>query len=242
MPYLAQRHTVRMKLHLIQQYVHDFIHQELNTKTDAWVYAHAMTDHFHTTWSWTEGPALRDIYDASLWSAHSTRWWKRDGYRPKEIMLRLIDTDPELALIAFRDLARSEASLEGRISRFQFYMDDLLAMWRDRDVRMTETYHHQDAAMMSLYLAGWYPDRYSLYPGLQQFISFCKKVGSSDIPKVDDLFRHTKVCAILHTYLQKNESYPDLISHRQQQKGKLHPFMLTFELMCFIADQSSSAA
>src|SRR5690606_20821607 len=71
-----------------------------------------------------------------------------------------------------------------------------------------------DAGIVSLYLAGMYPDKYVLYPGLQAFQAFCRTVESPNIPQVDDLPRYMKVAGIVFTYLQKHPAYAVLAAQR----------------------------
>src|SRR5688572_15492552 len=194
-----------MKVHLLEGLIDQFVKIQLNSKDSSWYLPHSLVDHFHTTWFSPEPYDLIERYDLSLRSEISQRWWKRENYRPKEIMLKLIQADPELAGIAFKDLANDTATLEGRLSRFDFYCAELLQMHRTAHIREIETYHHQDASIISLYLAGWYPDKYVLYPGLDIFQGFCSAVGSPDIPVVDDLTRYSKVAAIVYKFLSKNK-------------------------------------
>ena len=201
----------------------------------SWYYPHSIVDHSHKQWNTVSDLDLKEKYSGALRSEISQRWWKQDHYRPKEIMLQLIDTDAELATIAFKDLANDSATLDGRISRFQFYAEDLLQMLRQKDQRIVESYHHQDAHILSLYLAGLFPDKYALYPGLEVFKKYCLVVGSPEVPVIDDLVRYMKVAAIVFTFMQKNEKFSQLIIMRT---GQLHrnpfiPFQTTYELVSY---------
>ncbi len=224
-----------MKLHLLDQLITDYIRSAQGWIQTPWYFPHAIIDHFHQHWSLNEALALDEMYDQSLQSDISQRWWKREQYRPKEIMLQLIATDQELARIAFKDLANDSATLDGRISRFEFYCEELLQMMRRADHRVIDTYHHQDAAMMSLYLAGMYPDKYTLYPGINVFTRFCKAIESPDIPKVDDLVRYQKVATTVFKFLEKNPKLPDLMDQRKSSSYKVNviPFQLAYEFISF---------
>lgn len=227
-----------MKLHLLQAGITRFIESQLTHSSTEWYYPHSLVSHFHKQWYGHPDLPLKERYDLSLRSEISQRWWKRENYRPKEIMLLLMDADPELAAIAWKDLSQPTASLDGRISRFTYYCEQLLSMHRDKYARAIETYHHQDAAMLSLYLAGLFPDIYSLYPGLTAFQSYCKNIGSPDIPKVDDLVRYMKVAAIVHTYLQRDTQFEALISQRDMTIHKVPclPMIVVYEVIEFIAN------
>jgi hypothetical protein len=226
-----------MKVHLLQAGITAFIREEGIQPNDHWYFPHSLVTHFHKAWFALADQPLAERYAQSLRSEISQRWWKRDNYRPKEIMLQLIDTDPELAAIAWKDLGQSTANLEGRLSRFTYYCEQLLHIYRDRHPRAIESYHHQDAAILSLYLAGMFPDSYSLYPGLEVFQSFCKNIGSPDIPKVDDLVRYMKIAAIVKTYLQRDEAFSQLLQLRDMKvhKQPCLPMIVAYEIISFIA-------
>src|SRR4030095_10887104 len=228
-----------MKLHLLEGLIDQFILYELKEDPIDWYFPHSLVDHFHQTWSapdpnhlkniydqslrseysqrWWKRDNYRHIYDQSLRSEYSQRWWKRDNYRPKEIMILLIETDPELASIAWKDLSNESASLDGRLYRFNYYCEELLQMHRQKNERSVETYHHQDASILSLYLAGLSPEKYTLYPGLDSFLAFCKTVGSPDLPVIDDLVRYMKVTSITFTFLQRNKNYNKLMEYRRSK-------------------------
>lgn len=199
------------------------------------MWPHAIVDQFHQHWNLTDSDRLLDMIDECLSSDTSNRWWKREAYRPKEILLQLIQADPELAFIAFKDLSNQSAPLEGRLSRFEYYCNELLQMHRQKDVRSIDAYHHQDASMISLYLAGIFPDQHALYPGLKIFSTFCRTVGTLEIPVVDDLTRYSKVCTIVNTFLQKNEHLNRVEDNRKVQlrSTSFHPFQMVYEVISF---------
>lgn len=224
-----------MKLHLLQKLIDDFLTTRLKPNDTSWYYPHSIVDHFHKHWHTITDIDLKEKYNHALRSEISQRWWKQDHYRPKEIMLQLIETDAELATIAFKDLANDAATLDGRISRFQFYSEDLLQMLRQKDLRIVESYHHQDAHIMSLYLAGLFPDKYALYPGLDIFKKYCLAVGSPDVPVIDDLVRYMKVASIVYTFMQKNEKFSVMSNLRKSEMHRTPfiPFQTTYELVSF---------
>jgi hypothetical protein len=129
-----------MKLHLLEKAIDQFIASALRTDSIDWYYPHALVSEFHTHWSAPIQQSLKEIYDHCLRSEISQRWWKREQYRPKEIMLDLIDADPELATIAWKDLANDTATLDGRLSRFEYYCNELLQIHRQKHFRSVETY------------------------------------------------------------------------------------------------------
>jgi hypothetical protein len=188
---------------------------------------------FQEQWVTPNEETLAATYDLCLKSDYTQRWWKREQYRPKEMMLQLMATDAELATIAWKDLFNPNADLDGRLARFGFYCDDLLIMYRQKNIRSVDSNHHQDAAVISLYLAGRFPDQYALYPGLNLFQSFCKAIGSPDIPAVDDLVRYMKVAKVVFAFLQKDDRFATLLAQRDSamHKVKAFSYQLSYELI-----------
>ncbi len=231
-----------MKVPLLQQIISDFIEYQIQRPLTDWYYPHSLVSRFHQEWQKLAERGLKETYDQCLRSEISNRWWKRENYRPKEIMLQLIDADPELASIAWKDLQQPNASLDGRLSRFEYYCEQLLDLHRQQHIRAIETYHHQDASILSLYLAGLFPETYTLYPGLISFQQFCRAVGSPDIPKVDDLVRYMKVAGIVFSFLRKNEQWELMLEKRTDEVPSISciPFQVAFEVISFAADNFQS--
>ena len=228
-----------MKVHLIQDAIHSFLERQSGADAPDWRYPHSMIQTFQKQWEDPPGDTLATVYDLCLKSTYTQRWWKREHYRPKEIMLQLIGANTELAIVAWKDLFNEDADLEGRLGRFSFYCDELLKILRAGNVRTVEAHHHQDAAIVSLYLAGRYPDQYTLYPGLSVFQQFCKAIGSPEIPPVDDLVRYRKVAKVVHTFLQKDERYNRVVDLREhtRQDVTLYPFQMSYEVITFEAER-----
>ena len=231
-----------MKVHLLQQGIRLFLESQLPSDSVDWYFPHSLVNRFHIEWQKLPERGLRETYDQCLRSDISQRWWKRDKVDAKEIMLQLIDADPELAAIAWKDLAQPQASLDGRLSRFNYYCEQLLDIHRDRNSKSLETYHQQDASMMSLYLAGIFPETNSLYPGLSIFQNFCKLIGSPDIPKVDDLVRYMKVSTIIFNFLQKDENYQAFLESRKPPMHNVPciPFQVSYEVVLHIASNAQA--
>lgn len=222
-----------MKVHLLEKAIDQFLSTCLQADTIEWYFPHALVNEFHAHWSTPSPIKLKEVYDHCLHSEYSQRWWKRDQYRPKDIMMQLISAEVDLAVVAWKDLLNESATLEGRLDRFDYYCNELLQIHRHKNIRSVESYHHQDASIISLYLAGIYPEKYALYPGLEVFQSFCRAIGSPEIPVVNDLVRYMKIATIVFTFLKKNEKYQLLIHQRDPSMHKvtLVPFLISYEVI-----------
>lgn len=224
-----------MRVPQLQERIRKWLDFTLGTKDTSWYFPHSLVSHFHQAWAEGEEQPLQMKLDSALKSSISQRWWKRDQSNPKETILRLIAADPELAAIAFKDLANEQATLEGRLSRFEFYLDELLQIHRKKFPRDIESHHQQDAAMISLYLAGFYPDKYCLYPGLKNFQEFGAYVGSREPIMIDDLARYQKVAGSVFKFLLQDTEYPRLLELRTAAKHPVvfMPLQSVYEIISF---------
>lgn len=220
-----------MKLHLLEALIDRFIANELRSGSAKWHFPHSLVHHFHQSWKMSDPASLSSVYNQSMRSEISQRWWKRERYRPKEMMLFMMDADPELATIAWKDLANESLSLDGRLDRFNFYCEDLMLIHRKKHPLASESHHHQDAAVISLYLAGMYPDKYVLYPGLEAFSEFCGAVASPQRPAVDDYVRYVKVAGIVNAYLRKSPELDKLIPQRHGGNVSFIQNQLAYEVI-----------
>ncbi|MCB0617721.1 MAG: hypothetical protein KDC43_06815 [Saprospiraceae bacterium] len=159
---------------------------------------------FQENWD-LDAEDLHSMFDRSLDNSQSRRLWKSEGFSPKQRMLEFIELQPDLVRIMFRDLYQQEKDLEGRIDRFLFYCDELMAAYRETHPRTVENNHyHGDYRMIALYLAFRYPDQYALYD-FESFRQTLRRLKSAQIPETHDLPRFTKVMRTIYQFLQKEE-------------------------------------
>lgn len=161
-----------------------------------------------------------EMYSQALQNSTTRRLWNRQAYEPKAMMLKFIRFQPDYVRQMFLDLYNEDKALEGRLSRFVFYCDQLLEAYREEypTSRDNKHYHDDDYHMGFLYLAFRYPEKYALYDA-QAFKRLLIKLGSKNIPQANDVERFAKVVATLYKFLQKEEDIVEL--HRQRlQEGK----------------------
>ena len=185
-------------------------------------------NHWQGAWKWEvlnnfqnnwdlEDPDFAGMYDRSLQSLMSRRFWSETGYEPKTRMLEFINMQPDWTRHLFRDLFDESKSLEARIGRFLFGCDELMTEYREKNPTSRETsHHHEDYRMISLYLALRYPGEYAPY-SFPVFVNTLKYLASKDIPQAHDFPRHVKVTKILNTFLSKDKSLMD--THAKAIRG-----------------------
>jgi hypothetical protein len=155
------------------------------------------------------------MYDRSLENSRSRRLWKRESYEPKEMMLRFCELDREFVRHIFQDLFNENKDLDGRIGRFVFHCDELLAAWREVHPasKLNAHFHDDNYQIVSLYLAFRYPAQYLLFD-FDSFRRLMELLGSRDVPTVNELGRYFKVMRTIFTFLKKNEEILALHSRR----------------------------
>jgi hypothetical protein len=209
-----------MKLDLLQEYIRNFAHLIATKKDDRHVFKYEMLGHFNRVWTSDTGD-FASMYEMALSSDVTRRWWKRESYTPKAMMILLMRTEDQLARHAFRDLFDESKTVANRIDRFVFYCDELLRLYKRSHPLSIENHHYQDAAMISLYLSGMYPDRYTLYPGRVPFNHALEALGAPGTGMKDDLTRFFKLTSLVFKYLTKDQTITSLIHNGLRPENHL---------------------
>lgn len=203
-----------MQLKKIQQYLQQY--KSFLKSRDAYqnLYKWEALQHFQNNWD-MDAPDLAGMYDRSLQCSQTKRLWKREAYYPKQMMLKFIDLEPDYIRLMFKDLFNEKKDIEGRIDRFIFYCDNVLQEFKEAHPRSIENNHHHDDnyQIISLYLGFRYPEQYTLYSYLN-FRNLLEKLGSRDIPKINDVGRFFKIMRTLYKMMQKDEDIMRLHQRR----------------------------
>lgn len=198
-----------MKLSVLNAQTDAFASFLRQPEADLHLYKYDLLAHFRQVWlGSSEAFAVR--YAQSLASEVTRRWWSRTGYAPREAMRVLIAHHPDFAAEAFKDLFDESRELNGRLDRFVFYADELLRIYRAAHPDDALSDHHQDWSIIALYLAGRYPDRYTLYPGFDLFNAYLTTLEAAPCV-IDDLERFFKVMRTTHGFLLRNDRLADAL-------------------------------
>ncbi len=161
---------------------------------------------------------LKSTYDLSIRNSETRRMWVGDNYRPKDMMLRFMSIQKELIRDMFRDLFDETKDVVGRSDRFIFHSDILLEEFKNINRSSIENRHFHDDnyQIISMYLAFEFPEAYAFYQ-FKDFREFLVRIGSLDIPEINDLNRFFKVMRTVYKFMEKDE---ELIS---LHKSRLNP-------------------
>ena len=219
-----------MKLDLLQKKIAAFVDIISSREGAIHQYKYDVLAQFGKVWTF-DTDAFADMYDHALQSDVTRRWWKRENYRPKEMMLMLIESEEQYVREAFRELFNEDKKVENRIDRFGFYCDELLRMYKRANPRRIENNHYQDSTMISLYLSGMFPDRYTLYPGRRIFNKALAALHAKESGDIDDLPRFFKLSKLIYQYFTKDTTFLQVLENKLRPPGHL---LVAHEFMYFV--------
>lgn len=161
--------------------------------------------HFQLSWD-IEAADFVEMYDQSLKSEITQRLWKRETWRPKEVMIQLLKQDIEFGRRMFRSLFDESQSIETRISMFKFGCEELLQEFKQQHpTTIVNNHYHDDNQMIMLYLTFRFPDQYTFFT-FPPFLETLKKMNIKDLPDQYNLDRFFKLTKIMNTFLQRDEA------------------------------------
>ncbi len=192
---------------------------------------------FQERWN-LDAPDLAAMYGASLDSTQTRRYWSRDDYQPRQLMVRFMQQQPDFARQMFADLFREDKSVDGRMARFVFACDELLRDHQERHPhdKQTTHYHNDGYQIASLYLAFRYPEAHSPYAYLP-FTRTLQRIGATDIPATHDLERFDKVSRTLFKFLQNDAAVQEAHSRRIDPTRDYTPpsMLIVYDFMCALS-------
>lgn len=164
------------------------------------------------------------MYDSALQSKTTKRLWKDGDYVPKDMMLKMVSTQPDFARNMFRDLFNEEKSIDNRIARFKFCSDELLREYRRaKKVTIENNHYHEDNHMVFLYLAFQFPTQYTLF-NFPVFGRAMERLGTVNLPGPHDLIRFVKISRTIFKFLREHptltSAFNQLLDAQQYTTGE----------------------
>lgn len=185
-----------------------------------YVYWYESQAAFQAAWD-IAAPDFAAMYDQALQNSQTRRLWKREQHLPKQLLLKLLGEFPELGREMFKDLFREHYQIEGRVSRFIYHCDELLAAWKKAHPESVENnhYHDDEYQMVFLYLSFRFPDQYGFYffPAFQAFLQLTQ---AKEPPLTHDVERFVKTSRVLYKLITKEEGLLD--AHQARLDPEMH--------------------
>lgn len=164
---------------------------------------------FHDNWD-IDAVDFRRMYDSCFSNTVSSNLWASTHFFPKAVMLRFIEHDKERVRQMFKELFDESQSIDGRIDKFVYKCEQLMAEVRQYDVGM-KNHFHDGQRMISVYLAFRFPTDYAIYK-YTEFKTFMEKVRATNIPKTGEFLRFTKVVKTIYNILKQDQQLLNLHS------------------------------
>ena len=205
-----------MKLELLKSSIDNFYQAFQTLDQMRWLWLLDIQKNFWHTWN-NNPLSLLEKYKRITSSNESQRIWKKERYRPREVMINLIEFNPEYAQIAFDDLIRREGSISSGMDRFKFYSDELLKQFKRIHTKSNDTQHYQDYAIQSYYLSLAYPQSYVHY-NHEFHLAILKQLESLNIPTFQDPERYFKLVHTLYGFLSKHPSFTNSYQGNPESK------------------------
>jgi hypothetical protein len=225
-----------MEVKKLQAYIQAFRTYLQRDRVHKEIYKWQALNHFQEHWD-LEAVDFAGMYDQSLQSQTTQRLWKRETWRPKEVMQQLIQQDAEFARRMFRLLFDESQNIETRISMFKFGCEELLQEFKKQHrTTIVNNHYHDDNQMILLYLTFRYPEQYTFFD-YPPFVETLKRMNIKDLPDPYNLERFFKLTKIMNTFLQKDEVLLEgqrqrlPANYQQQGISKL----LVHDFYCFAA-------
>jgi hypothetical protein len=185
---------INSKIKLYKEHIQDSAQYKSLFKWDA-------VKQFHENWD-IKADDFKQMYENSFSKNVATRLWEGENFYPKEAMLVMLEYDQEKVRGMFTNLFNEEKDLEARIEFFIFDCNTLRNEILSSNPEFTKHYH-SDYAMVSIYLAFKYPQKYSIYK-YGEFKNFMEAVKSKSIPTEKDIKRFFKVMKTINILISKD--------------------------------------
>ncbi len=193
-----------MEVKRLQAYIQAFKVYLQKDRNLSELYKWEAMQHFQKEWD-IEAPDFVAMYDQSLKSDTTQRLWKRETWRPKEVMIQLLKTDVEFGRRMFRSLFDESQNIETRISMFKFGCEELLQEFKQQHpTTIVNNHYHDDNQIIMLYLTFRFPGQYTFFT-FPPFLETLKKMNIKDLPDPYNLDRFFKLTKIMNTFLQRDE-------------------------------------
>ncbi|WP_152286727.1 hypothetical protein [Flavicella marina] len=191
-----------MVLDIINAKINDFKQHIQDTAEYKSLFKWDALKQFQDNWD-LKAEDFKEMYENSFSKNVATRLWEGENFFPKQAMLTMIDYDEEKVRGMFRNLLNEEKDLEARIEFFVYDCNTIRNQILKTNPEFKHHYHG-DYAMISIYLAFHYPQKYSIYK-YNEFKQFMEAVKSKSIPTEKEITRFFKVMKTINVLISKDE-------------------------------------
>ncbi len=207
-----------MQVKKLEQYIEKYKTYLKKDRDFHELYRWESLSHFKEHWD-IDAPDFGKMYDQALQNNTNRRLWKKESWFPKEMMLKLIEVDSEFVRRMFKDLFAEEKDIEGRISRFKFGCDEMVADFKKQNKTSIDTNHfHDDNEMIFMYLTFQFPEKYTLYD-YESFRKMMINLETLNVPGPFEIDRFLKLTKAIYIFLNKDNELLEINANRLAKNG-----------------------
>ena len=164
---------------------------------------------------------LPQTLDACLSNTQDRSFYQGHAYYPKDALLKLAASAPEMVNLAFGRLFNESEELGDRYGAFVHYLDEVLGeVRRQAPGSKFNTHHHDDYRAPSLYCACRHPATHAYFEA-DAYLATLRAVRAKDIGTVADATRFAKTVKVVLTFLSKEEGFAKTQTARLE-RGSAH--------------------
>ncbi|NNK90298.1 MAG: hypothetical protein HKO89_06780 [Saprospiraceae bacterium] len=204
-----------MKVHLINAWKDRFLKHVNTIGLNEYLLKYESLDNFTNTWD-LSALKLEEIFDQSFHSRISGRLWGGSFNSSKSMMLSFIETNREFVRSMFRDLEDENKDLSMRVNRFLLHCDEMLLQLQKSGKKINDHYHTKQT--VSLYLAFFYPDKYTFFD-YDHFSLSMKKFEARQMPEAYDIEKFFRLSATVYKLISKDDELTGIYSLALEKEG-----------------------
>ena len=154
---------------------------------------------------------LAEKFRRSFQSNNTKRLWKRERYKPLELLDKLMTYDAEITNECVSLLFNSNRPIGDRIDSFRFMLGDIIRHYKKIEKHSVISEAEWDMQWISLLLSAKMAEKYAFYHQ-RLFFRSSQILELNPLPQTDDYERYMKMINILGKFLDKQ----NLIEKRLQ--------------------------
>lgn len=135
-------------------------------------------------------------------SANTKRLWKRERYRPLELLDKLITYDADITRECISLLFNQNRPIGDCIDSFRFMLGDIIHGYKKAEKHAVISEAAWDMQWISLLLSAKSPEEYPFYHQ-KLFFRGSQILELNPLPQIDDYERYMKIINILSKFLDK---------------------------------------
>jgi len=152
----------------------------------------------------SEDQKLREKLHRTFQSGNTKRLWKRERYRPLELLDKLMTYDADITRECISLLFNQSRPIGDCIDSFRFMLGDIIQRYKKSEKHDVISEAAWDMQWISLLLSAKMPEKHPFYHQ-KLFFRGSQILELNPLPQIDDYERYMKIRNILGKFLDKKK-------------------------------------